>query len=656
MAERNLRVGVASCLGVALVMSGLALVRTAAQGAATQRVFDKVEAKLDTADGPGDVLVWQSVAATQQKIPRDLAVLYEVLHRSSTLTSTPYLDVLGEPIEVILRKRGLVFGAYFPIEIDRVVCHLNPALCRLPPDGSEPVWTNKANDELALPNLTFTTVRVLQEYEKKRGESVKSLVRIRDGCDSYDSSCWKIVENLNGATMQELDALEGPIVIPALSVRTNLPGILPSDARAKLAINLVATARFKDQSFTTMQDPLFDEQRGVFDLVKHPFAFGAPVPDCSAVHVGVVDSEFAVDQHCEFQANAGDNACGENAGVGRRADHGTHVAGIIAARANGRGVVGMSPTVKLHTGRYLSGLVGNTADLEQIIARLRTEQGVQVFNMSFGYTTTSSVHTDHAEKAIRLLQRNVVFVAAAGNDGQDKSGVCDVKPACLARNLGNVISVVALDRDLTSPNLWKDDTGSSNSGQIFDLAAPGERILSTVVGGRVATLSGTSQAAPMVTSAAALLLAIDDKLRPVQIKRRLIATSDLFPSLAQKVFGGRLNVRRAIEDVDMDVFELYNGTVPVKGLLADDTQTIEFLKEDGSRDAVQALSILRIACNNERICTVIFVDRDKKLQKWVNAEVQNTTRSLRVVVDGAVQSIAANTVKDFVSRIRDGVQ
>jgi subtilisin family serine protease len=643
-----------AALALSMLMSCAVSAVTTAQKPSSQGVFDKAVDRREPSQSVADVLLWQSAAATQQDLPRDLASLYQILHRFSALPITQYVDAIGRPVATILRERQLVFGAHFPVETDRVLCSLNRHVCRLSESGSVPVWSNKAGDTLTLPALTFTVVRVLQGYKLAGKQDVKSLVRARNGCDSYDDSCWALIERLNGATLDELNRQDSEVIVPALTVRTALPRAVPSAARAELAHNLVATAIFKQHSAPPEQDPLFGQQRDVFALIGHPFASGDVLRDCSTVHVGVIDNEFGQDgipSHCDFRADSAPGVCGQP-GVARMLDHGTHVAGIIAARQNGRGIVGMTPTVKLHTEKYVSGLDGNTAELEQVIGKLRGE-GVDVFNMSFGYTNPSSARDDRAEAAIRTLRRLALFVAAAGNDGQDKSGVCDIRPACLGRELNNVISVVAIDRDPAVPDLWSDATGSSNSGQVFDIAAPGANILSTLVDGGVAVMSGTSQAAPMVASAAALLLAIDDKLRPVEIKHRLIATSDFLPSLAGKVFGGRLNVKRAIDDLETDVFESYDGPV-TRGLLADNTHRVKVLKEDGSPDSILTASILRWVCDDAKVCTFVFQDSSsKKLTKWVNATVTDGTGLLRVKVDGKLPSLKVTSIRDFTAAIRD---
>src|SRR5438046_2313411 len=68
---------------------------------------------------------------------------------------------------------------------------------------------------------------------------------------------------------------------------------------------------------------------------------------------------------------------------------------------------------------------------------------------------------------------------------------------------------------------------SHYGGRTIDLAAPGVAIESTIRGG-TAVLNGTSQAAPLVSFAAALLASMDVR-EPIVIKRRLLASVDYVP-------------------------------------------------------------------------------------------------------------------------------
>jgi len=570
-----------------------------------------------------------------------------VLLQAKRLEVQSYFDAEGHNIETILRQKQLIFGAFFPIELDRLLCELNVKVCVLR-SGAPPEWHNDHGDTLVLPKIQFQSVLSLQKYTKSAKERLKTLVMQRQGCEHYDAECKRFLQLLNPGNLAIMDKTATSVVLPSLTVRTTLPEDLPLSARAALASNLVGNVVVKVQSLSPPVSDAIARQREVFALVGHPFASDRKLPDGVAITVGVIDNDFDIQSHCGFQSTA--NAMCAEDGVGRIADHGTHVAGIIAGHESGNQYLGMDPGVALQPIVFDPHQNSSLAPLaDAILTHIR--KGVAIFNISEQYfPPTSSQNADVVLSMIKNLQRAVLFVAAAGNDGADKSGACDVRPACFGRGFKNVISVIALDRNATSPGLWRGQNEGSNFGTVFDLGAPGEGILSTIRGNKFGVMSGTSQAAPMVTAAAAILLSQDIKLRPEQIRRRLIATSDLFPSMRNLILGGRLNISRAIDRPDQDVFGLLDGT-EVAGDLQGSQPKLRFKKDSGLVGEVRPENVLRMSCDKERLCTVMIVNDSGLIEKWPNTTILST--SIKVLIpSGELHAVALRKVVEFVAAIR----
>jgi type VII secretion-associated serine protease mycosin len=180
------------------------------------------------------------------------------------------------------------------------------------------------------------------------------------------------------------------------------------------------------------------------------------------------------------------------------AGHGTHVAGIIAARVNnGRGIAGAAPGVRILPVRVLdangSGVSSNVA--AGII--WAADHGARVINVSLGGGPSSGV-----QMAIRYaLSKRAVVVAAAGNNGA--SGNTAVYPGAYPE----AIAVGSFDQDLNKSSF-------SNSASYVDISAPGNDILSTwsTSSSSYAVASGTSMATPYAAAEAALVTATNPKL------------------------------------------------------------------------------------------------------------------------------------------------
>ena len=193
-------------------------------------------------------------------------------------------------------------------------------------------------------------------------------------------------------------------------------------------------------------------------------------------------------------------------------NHGTHIAGIIAATANNSlGLAGVASNVnikimslKIHGGSTSSGSVSNAIKA----IRYAESMGADICNLSWGTTNYSQA----LELTIR--ESSMLFVTAAGNNGINNNST-PVFPASL--RLPNLISVAYVDSD------GQLDAFSNYGVSTVDLAAPGKDIYSTLVGS-YGYSSGSSMAAPHVTALAAMIYAYRESMYPSQVKELIINT------------------------------------------------------------------------------------------------------------------------------------
>jgi subtilisin family serine protease len=208
------------------------------------------------------------------------------------------------------------------------------------------------------------------------------------------------------------------------------------------------------------------------------------------VKVAVIDTGIDCthpDLKCDF--SAGTNIVDPGATPMDDNEHGTHVSGTIAGRGTG-GPLGVAPKATLIPVKVLDG--SGSGSLSDIIAGINwaTDAGVDVINMSLGGPNTSAALQRAVQKA---LAAGVVIVCAAGNSGPGPNTVG--YPA----GYPGVIAVAASDKN--------DQVASfSSRGSAVAFIAPGVKITSTVPGGGVKDLSGTSMASPHVAGLAALAI------------------------------------------------------------------------------------------------------------------------------------------------------
>jgi thermitase len=211
-------------------------------------------------------------------------------------------------------------------------------------------------------------------------------------------------------------------------------------------------------------------------------------------------------------------------------DHGTHVSGTIAAKANnGVGVAGVAFNSPLSMCKALNALgSGSTAGVANCITWL-AQRGSKIISMSLGGGASSTLQT-----AVRNASNaGVLIIAAAGNDGDATLNY----PAAYAE----VVSVAATDN--------RDQRASvSNANSDVEIAAPGVNILSTKRGGGYVSFSGTSMATPHVAGVAALIWGKNPGFTAAQVRSKLDASVDDKGAAGRDPqFGfGRVNLQKAL--------------------------------------------------------------------------------------------------------------
>lgn len=218
--------------------------------------------------------------------------------------------------------------------------------------------------------------------------------------------------------------------------------------------------------------------------------------------------------------------------------HGTHVAGTIAAKADGKGIVGIAPNAKIMPIVIFddpeivggNGFVGDDLVAAGIVWAV--ENGAKAMNNSWGgwgYSQTLKAAFDYA------LDNDVVVMVSAGNDHTDQH---ILYPA----GYPGIIEVAAVEYNVEGDvRKYKTTLFSSRSDGVI-VGAPGVKILSTVPldeslgaegysvvsaenGGTYDYYDGTSMACPHVTGSVALLLQKYPNAKPWQIRQLLQQTA-----------------------------------------------------------------------------------------------------------------------------------
>lgn len=204
-----------------------------------------------------------------------------------------------------------------------------------------------------------------------------------------------------------------------------------------------------------------------------------------------------------------------NGDVTERAEHGTHVAGIIGAvRKNKKGMDGIANNVIIMPIRSVPMGDEKDKDIANGI-RYAVDNGARIINMSFGknYSPNEKYVND---AVLYAKEKGVLLVHAAGNDNKDTNYYYNYPTALM---LDGSIASNWIEVGAIAPKKDKELVAEfSNYGNFsIDIFAPGVDIYSTIPDNKYKNNSGTSMAAPVVSGVAALLLSHFPDLTPEQI-------------------------------------------------------------------------------------------------------------------------------------------
>ncbi|HEX5869562.1 MAG TPA: S8 family peptidase [Longimicrobium sp.] len=220
-------------------------------------------------------------------------------------------------------------------------------------------------------------------------------------------------------------------------------------------------------------------------------------------------------------ANPNERGYGNAEVEGPDAVHGTHVAGIVAAMRNGRGVDGVAPAVRIMPLRTVPDGDERDKDVANAI-RYAVDNGARVINMSFGkgHSPQKSV----VDEAVRYAEsKGVLLVHGAGNDGEDLNEAGNFPNAQYASG-GRAANWIEVGASSWHAENLAADFSNYGRGKV-DVFAPGVAILSTVTDAGYRRLDGTSMAAPVVTGVAATLLAYFPELTAVQVREIILQSA-----------------------------------------------------------------------------------------------------------------------------------
>jgi subtilisin len=282
------------------------------------------------------------------------------------------------------------------------------------------------------------------------------------------------------------------------------------------------------------------------NMVKAPNAWARGLRG-NGIKVAVIDTGIA--PHADLGVSGGACFVPGIASFNDDNGHGTHCAGVIAARNNFIGVIGVAPAASLYAVKVLkhNPLTGGASGYTSwIIAGMvwAMQRGIKVVSMSLG--ATASPMLAYRNAITQLTNAGVSVVCAAGNSFTPPSPFPWVNAPANSHPTAIAVGAVNINK-LIAPFSSRGTNGAGWNP--VTLVAPGVSVNSTYPfpASSYKSMSGTSMACPHVAGAVALIRQKFPMFTPAQIKFKLItSSSDLgVPGNDQTYGAGLLNCDKA---------------------------------------------------------------------------------------------------------------